>query len=53
MINKENILSILNDWNFWNAEPPASMPRPLYDEIKMINIFDWLLLENDKACGEL
>ena len=32
MINKENILNILSDWNFWNAEPPDSMPRPLYEQ---------------------
>lgn len=30
-LDKEYIIDILNEWNFWNSEPPASVFRPDYE----------------------
>lgn len=53
-MDKSEIISVLNDWNYWNKDIDGVKNRPLYDEkiIKFINKDEIVVIKGIRRCGK-
>ncbi|HHS91945.1 MAG TPA: hypothetical protein ENK82_01220, partial [Campylobacterales bacterium] len=53
-MEKEQIIAILNEWNYWDRELPPSIKRDKYDDkiAKFINKDEVLVIKGVRRCGK-